>query len=285
MCKSATYRLALLTALALCLLGGTAVHGMVITVDLTQSGTESGSHIAGDTWRWGGTNPGTFDLEFSSGQGSNIDLDGGSKAGSEYYTGSEATSNHTYDVIRATYLVGNKWSVEAIRGSTTYWLGTVREFSGSDDHDTAYNYTSSEAYLLVGPADAGADSSTPASYKGWFWIYRDTTDSSVSLQFLVGSGVNTTLGDSGQFRAEFDFGGDYTGTAAIIRGNENNELSVDGSDSTQFNGDFKWLEKFDDGGVIGGITPTATVPEPGTWALFGLGSIVLVFHRRRRRVA
>lgn len=251
----------------------------IISIDLTQVGTESGANIAGDTWRWDSGSPALFDLEFSSGNGSHIDLDGGAQLGSEYYTGTEAATNHVYDIIRASLLGGDIWQIEAIRGATTYALGNVTEYSGSISHSSNYNFYASESHPIIGPADAGANAVTSDDFKAWFWIYRNTSDDTVSLNIVLGSGAAGYPGDGGTFRAEFTFGGTYSGTPSVLAANDGaGEISLSGS---TFTGNWDWDVGGDDGGSIGGIQPVA-IPEPGSAVAAGLVLCLFIFLRKRQ---
>jgi hypothetical protein len=274
--KSNLRRHSLLALVAAAL--SSSAHATVILIDLTQAAPFAGN-IAGDTWRWNGTpKPQGFDLEFSSGSGSPIDLDGGIKQGSEYFTGTEATNNHTYDVIQASYLGGNTWQIAAIRGVTTYNLGTVTEYVGAASHAANYGYANSESNPLPGggPPAAGGNSTNTDPYWAWFWLYRSTADDTVSLNIVAGTG-NFAGGDGGVLRAEITFAGSFTGTPAILQGNEPGETSISGNTIT---GNWGWDGAFDDGGSFGGITPVP-IPEPGGVMLAGLAFSILALRRRR----
>lgn len=252
----------------------------VISIDLTQIGTEDGANIADDTWRWDSGNPSFFDLEFSSGNGSHIDLDGGNQLGSEYYTGTEDASNHVYDIIRASFLGGVEWQIEAVRGATTYALGTVTEYSGALDHAANYNHFNEESHPTFGPADAGANSAVSNDFKAWFWMYRSSSNDTVSLNIVAGSGAVGFPDDGGQFRAEILFSGTWGGTLSVLSANDGpGEISLSGS---TFTGDWDWDVGFDDGGSLGGIQPEP-IPEPGTAVAAGLLLSVIILRCRRRR--
>jgi hypothetical protein len=256
----------------------TAAHATVIVIDLTQAAPFAGN-TPGDTWRWAGTpSPKSFDLEFSSGNGVPIDLDGGIKQGSEYYTGTEAANNHTYDKIQASYLGGNSWQIAAIRGATTYQLGTVTEYIGAASHTVNYGYGNSESDPLPGggPPAAGRNGVNQEAYWAWFWIYRSTADDTVSLNIVAGTG-NIGGGDAGSLRAEITFSGNYTGTLAVLQGNEPSEVGLSGN---TFTGDWSWDGGLDDGGSLGGITPVP-IPEPSGILLSALGLSLLLLRRGR----
>lgn len=261
----------LLAALAM----PTASQATLIAIDLTQVTIESGSNSGDSTWAWGGGDPAFFDLEFSSGNGSHIDLDGGALQGNEYYSGAEPVGNHVYDVINATFLGGGNWQIDAVRGANTYSLGTVTEYTGALSHAANYDYFGSESHPVNGPSDAGANSATPSTSKGWFWIYRSTANDTVSLNIVTGSGA-TGGNDGGGFRAEFSFS-NYLGAPAILVDNDGN-IQLSGS---TFTGSWTWDSTHDDGGVLGGVQ-TIAIPEPGASVLAGVALSMLALRRGRR---
>lgn len=268
------------------LLLASGAQGTIIAIDLTQAGFEtpnppaSGTgNIGGDTWRWDGGNPAFFDLEFSSGDGAHIDLDGGAAQGSEYYDGNEASTNHVYDVINASFLGGGVWRVVAVRGANSWLLGDVTEYSGALSHAANYDQSGSESHPTFGPSDAGGDSALPSAFKGWFWLYRDTTSGTVSLNVVTGSAAPNPASDGGQFRAEFTFSGSYGGALSVLEANDGaGELSLSGN---KFTGNWDWASAYDDGGSMGGIVPVPVVPEPSGALLGGLGLTLLGLRRKR----
>ncbi len=257
-----------------------AVQATVISIDLTQVGTENpgGPNISGDTWRWDGGDPAFFDVWFSSGNGSDIDIDGGDHLGNEYHSGTEAASNHVYDVIRATFVGGGVWQIDAVRGVTTYNLGSVTEFVGNLGHAANYNFGSQQSDPIFGPAGAGVNGSPSPLYQSWFWIYRSTIDNTVSINISSGTAADPSTGDGGSLDAEIIFGGSYIGTPTILEANDGSgELN---GTAPVFTGRWTWDPDKDDGGSIGGIL-TVAVPETSTVSLAGLALSLLAIRRRR----
>ena len=277
-------------ALLLFATGANAAVATTITIDLTQTGTESGSNIAGDTWRWNATDPtgDRFDLEFSSANGSHIDLDGGVRAGNEYFPGfgSMSATDHTYELLKAEYLGGTAWSVSGSRdGGTTFTsIGSITEYSGAISHVTNYGYGTAgleRSDPVNGPGGAGVNYSVWEPWKAWLWIYRDTATgaNTISLNIVLGSAGAPPSGnifDNGSFNSEVTIGGSYTGTAVELQGNEPGEVT--GSNPFVLRHD--WDAGYDDGAVLAGITPI--VPEPATIGLLSLGALGLLRNRYRK---
>jgi len=268
---------------------GAVANATVIEVDLTQTSADPWYAPNAGTWGWDGgafffTNM-SFDLEFSSADGNDIDLDGGTAAGRARYTGSEATSNHTHDIIRATYWTDDVWKIEAVRGSTTYALGEVTEFQGTASHAVNYDYDndSPPGYSsdpAAGPPEAGVNGSGQSQYWSWFWLYRDTDDDTISLNLVVGS-ANVNGADGGTLGDDVtvSFSGSYIGTPSILVENDLISNEITGSAPT-FTANWAWPSDKDDGGVFGGIEPVPTIPEPGTALLVALGLAALAGARR-----
>jgi len=272
-------------AIGIVMLFTLSANATEIKIDLTQTQIETTSNVAGDTWRWDAVNTSgdTFDLEFSSGNGSHLDLDGGTRAGNEYFPGygSMSPTDHTYDLLKAEYLGGTSWSVSASRdnGTTFTSIGSVTEYSGAISHVANYGYGTAgieRSDPVNGPGGAGVNYNVWEPWKAWFWIYRDTAANTISLNIVLGSAGSPPSGgsanDNGSFNAEVAIGGLYTGTAVELQGNEPGEVT--GSNPFILRHD--WDAGYDDGAVVAGITPI--VPEPATVALLGLGGLLL---RRR----
>lgn len=262
-------------------------NATVITIDLRQpEGTESGSNISGDTWRWGGGDPRYFDLEFGSGNGSHVDLDGGVAVGNEYFQGygSMAATDHTYDLLKVEYQGGDLWSLSGSRdGSTFTPIGSITEYSGTIDHVTNYGYETAGADQsdpVNGPAGAGVNYTVWEPWKAWLWIYRDTTADTISLNVVTGSaGVppsgSGTINDGGNLNAEITISGLYTGIPVELVGNEPGEVTGTNPFLLRNN----WDSAFDDGAVVAGITPMP-IPEPATLAILAIGGLALLWKRK-----
>ncbi|MEM7144687.1 MAG: PEP-CTERM sorting domain-containing protein [Verrucomicrobiota bacterium] len=257
------------------------------TIDFRQSADDvagGGADNAGlGTWSWRqgmSAQADSFSLDFASSTGPFVSLDN-SVASDLWKASTENANDYTHGLISVSYQGGTQWAVFGTnQTNTNTFLGTITEYSGAPGHTTNYNYqgvgvsNDESSPLLGGGPKAEIDSQT---FSAWLWIYRETATNTVSLNLVSGSWA-TPMNDGGVIRdVEFNISGGFVGTPSLFASHET-ELTQDAVDGPDFTGDWNWVEGFNDGGSLGGITP---IPEPGTAALLALAGVGFLIRRRK----